>query len=142
MLGTLRALLWILGVSAVLIASSVVFLGPGMTAMFTERTYDSLTGWRGPMSPAWPPTMDSELRFYAPFWGVYGFILVVVARDLAQLGCWVPWLAVLFFAGGLGRAISWIAAGPPHPVFVLLMITELVLPPILIALWRFGKPAP
>ena len=30
-----------------------------------ERVFDALSGWRGPASPPWPPTMDNEPRFYA-----------------------------------------------------------------------------
>jgi hypothetical protein len=97
-----------------------------------------LAGWRGPLTPPWPPTMDSELRFYAPFWGTYGFLVIAVARDLKRLGRWVPWLALVFFLGGVGRAISIAAVGAPHPVFVVLMAIELLLPPILVALWRLA----
>jgi len=58
-----------------------------------------------------------------------------VARDLARLGHWVPWLALLFLLGGLGRAISYATVGAPHPFFVVLMTIELVTPPILAGLW-------
>jgi len=139
MLSVLRILLIVLGVSAIAICLSIVMLGPSVTASSSEHLYNALTGWRGPMSPVWPPTMDSELRFYAPFWGAYGILLIVVARDPPRLGRWVPWLALLFFAGGVGRAISWLAVGPPHPFFLLLMAIELVTPPILAALWWGGR---
>ena len=141
MLSVLRVLLIILGVSAIAICLSIVFFGPGDTAQISELTFDALIGRDGPLSGRWPATMDSELRFYAPFWGAYGVILIAVARDLARLGRWVPWLALLFFAGGLGRAISWATTGAPHPFFLFLMTIELVLPPILIVLWRFGRPS-
>ena len=139
MLATLRVLLIILGVSAIAICLSIVFLGPGTTASLAEHLYDALTGRHGSPSGPWSATMDSELRFYAPFWGAYGIILIVVARDLARLGHWVPWLAVLFLLGGLGRAISYAMVGPPHPFFVLLMTIELVTPPILAGLWWTGQ---
>jgi hypothetical protein len=83
--------------------------------------------------------MDSELRFYAPFWGAYGIALLAVARDLAQLSRWVLWLALLFFVGGLGRVISYLAIGAPHPFFQALMVIELVTPPLLVALWLGGR---
>ena len=140
MFATLRALLWLLGGSAILICLSIVFFGPGNTAQISELMFDALTGRGGPLTGRWPPTMDSELRFYAPFWGAYGIVLIAVARDLMRLGRWVPWLALLFFVGGLGRAISWAITGAPHPFFLFLMTIELVLPPVLIALWRFGGP--
>jgi hypothetical protein len=58
----LRVLLAGLGVSAVLIALSILTLGAGATAAAGERVFDALSGWRGPASPPWPPTMDNELR--------------------------------------------------------------------------------
>ena len=136
---TLRALLWILGISAILLCLSIVFLGPSNTAQISELTFGALTGRDGPLAGRWPPTMDSELRFYAPFWGAYGILLIAVARDLPRHGRWVPWLALLFFAGGAGRAISWAAVGSPHPFFLLLMAIELVTPPILAGLWWGGR---
>jgi hypothetical protein len=135
MLMTLRVLLNILGLSAILIGLSVFFLGPQFAAGLSEHLFDTLTGWRGPSSGRWPSTMDSELRFYAPFWGAYGVLLIVVAGDLRRQGHWVPWLALLFFAGGVGRAISYFAVGAPHPFFSALMTIELVTPPILAGLW-------
>jgi hypothetical protein len=48
---------------------------------------------------------------------------------------WVPWLAATFFAGGVGRALSWVSVGPPHPFFLALMATELTLPLVLVVLW-------
>jgi hypothetical protein len=76
----LRVLLAGLGVSAVLIALSILTLGAGATAAAGERVFDALSGWRGPDSPPWPPTMDNELRFYAALWGAYG-PRVLVADD-------------------------------------------------------------
>jgi len=139
MLSVLRILLIILGIAAIAICLSILFLGPSATASSSEHLYNAVMGWRGRVDGAWPATMDSELRFYAPFWGAYGVLLIATARDLSRLGLWVPWLALLFFAGGVGRAISWMAAGPPHPFFLLLMAIELVTPPVLALLWWGGR---
>jgi hypothetical protein len=79
--------------------------------------------------------MDSELRFYAALWGAYGILALISSLQFAARRGWVPWLALAFFAGGLGRAISIAQTGAPHPAFILLMAIELVLPPIMLALW-------
>jgi hypothetical protein len=79
--------------------------------------------------------MDSELRFYAPFWGAYGILLLAVVTNFPARGGLTPWLAAVFFAGGVGRAISYAAVVAPHPFFVLLMAIELLTPPVLIILW-------
>ncbi|THD82611.1 MAG: DUF4345 domain-containing protein [Phenylobacterium sp.] len=132
---TLRLLLAMLGVSAVGIALGDMLAGGAATAGFFEHLFAALTGWRGPDSGPWPPTMDNELRFYAAMWGGYGILLLFVAKDWRARQGLVPWLAALFFAGGLGRALSCIAIGPPHPLFIVLMWIELLLPPILVVLW-------
>jgi hypothetical protein len=142
MRATLRALLAVLGASALGIALSDILLGGTATAAVFEHLYDVLTGWRGPDSEPWPATMDSELRFYAAMWGAYGIALLAVARDLPRRMNLVPWLAAAFFVGGLGRAMSHTAVGAPHPLFTLLMGIELVTPPVMVGLWwRARRPA-
>jgi hypothetical protein len=61
--------------------------------------------------------------------------MVWTARDLAARLYLVPWLAGVFFLGGVGRVISYAAVGPPHPFFLVLMGFELLLPPVLAGLW-------
>jgi hypothetical protein len=140
MLTALRMLLGFLGLSAVLICLSIMLLGPQRTAWQAEAVFDALARSSAGLSEPWPPTMDSELRFYAPFWGAYGIILIAVARSLPRRAEWVPWLALLFFVGGIGRIISIAAVGLPHPFFVMLMVIKLVLPPVFIVLWRVALP--
>ncbi len=135
MILALRAILVALGGAALLICLSIMVPGPGFTAASAEHLFDALTGYHGPDSGAWPATMDSELRFYAPFWGAYGLLLLDAARDLRRRSRRIPWLAGLFFVGGLGRAISWMSVGRPHPFFALLMAIELILPPVIVLLW-------
>ena len=132
---TLRILLGALGVSAVMIALSILLLGAGATADSGEQVFDALTGWRGPASPPWPATMDNELRFYAALWGAYGLLLLRAAREPRLAAAWTPWLAAAFFAGGVGRVLSWIGVGPPHPFFLTLMASELAVPPVLVGIW-------
>ncbi len=139
MLSTLRILLGVLGVAAIAICLSIMLLGPTATASLTETLFNMLTSSTAPLTTAWPATMDSELRFYAPFWGAYGILLIVVARNLPKHMRYVPALAALFFVGGVGRAISYATVGAPHPVFTLLMGIELLLPPVLFVLWRGAR---
>lgn len=79
--------------------------------------------------------MDSELRFYATLWGAYGVVLLRAARGLPRTLPQAPWLAAVFFSGGVGRLISLLTVGAPHPVFTLLMTIELTLPILMILLW-------
>jgi hypothetical protein len=78
---------------------AILGLGAGVTAAVGERVFDALSGWRGPDSPPWPPTMDNELRFYAALWGAYGVVLLLAALDYTGWAGRVPWLAAVFFDG-------------------------------------------
>jgi hypothetical protein len=42
---------------------------------------------------------------------------------------------VVFFVGGVGRAISCVQVGAPHPLFLNLMAIELIVPPIFLLLY-------
>lgn len=131
----LRILLAGLGLAALVIGSSIWSLGAQNVARTCETAFAELTGWSGPLSSDWPPTMDSEMRFYAAIWGAYGVALVIVARDLPRRLDMVPWLAATFFLGGVGRVFSWVQVGAPHPFFQLLMAMELAIPPLFVGLW-------
>jgi len=135
MLLALRLCLVILGVSAVAIALSILLLGAAATAGMAEALFDAATGWRGPSTGAWPAAMDNELRFYAALWGAYGSLMLWTARDLPARLAQVPWLAGVFFAGGVGRLLSRLSVGAPHPFFTLLMAIELLLPALMLTLW-------
>lgn len=132
----LRVLLVSLGLAAMAIALLVFFLGVGAVTL-VENAYDALAGRLTAPSPIPSATLDSELRFYAPFWFGYGLLLLWVARTLGKRLHLVPLLALPFFLGGIGRLLSFIMTGPPHPSFQLLMWIELLLPPIFFLLyWR------
>ena len=135
----LRIVLALLGVAAIGIAASILVLGAETTAATAERSFQAVTGYDGRPSGRWLPTMDSELRFYAALWGAYGIILVMTARRMSRYMVRVPWLAAVFFVGGVGRLVSYFQVGPPHPVFVFLMLTELLLPPAILLLWLGGR---
>jgi len=139
---TLRVLLLAFGAVGVAIALSILILGAEATAGSGERLLATIGAYRGPPSEPWPASMDSELRFYAALFGAYSLAQIWVARDLdARLGL-VPWLAGAFFVGGVGRVISYLAVGAPHPFFLLLMAFELLAPPVWIGLWLKVRAAP
>jgi hypothetical protein len=132
----IRTILLLLGLAALVICLSIMAMGPTATAHFSEMTFDLATGSSNPPSGPWPPTMDSELRFYAPFFGTYGLMLIHMARSWPRFEFFVPVVMGLFFIGGIGRLVSYFAVGAPHPFFTLLMAIELALPILTIELWR------
>ena len=135
MLNALRICLLVLGVSAVAIALSIFCFGAGFTGAWAESLFDLVSGWRGPATGAWPATMDSELRFYAALWGAYGVVVLRTGMSLKTRLPQVPWLAAIFFAGGVGRLLSRLSLGAPHPLFTALLVIEVSLPVIMMALW-------
>jgi hypothetical protein len=141
MLQALRLFLVVLGTSAIAIALSIFVLGAEATASMAEAVFVAVSGWRGPPSERWPPTMDSELRFYAALWGAYGVVVLRTAWGLPRTLSRTPWIAAVFFAGGVGRSLSRVGVGAPHPFFTLLMIIELTLPVLLILLWLGARHA-
>ena len=135
MLNALRICLCILGVTAVAIALSILTRGAEATAALGEQAFDLMIRARPSSSGHWPATMDSELRFYAALWGAYGVAALGCARSSGAVVEWTPWVAAVFFVGGVGRVVSLLAVGPPHPFFSFLMWIELLLPVLLMALW-------
>jgi len=135
----LRVLVGGLGVAGVLIGTAIMVAGAQAVGSSAEDVFNALTG-SSASSPPWPATMDSELRFYASLFVGFGLLCLRAARNPAQHGNDIPWLMLAFFAGGLGRALSWISIGAPHPFFLTLMLTELALPPVIFLLWRFAAP--
>lgn len=137
----LRLILILLGVAAIAIASSLVLIGMSATGAFFESLYNAASGQQIPLTGAYSATAESEARFYAVFWFAYGVLCVMAGQELEDRLSWVPWLALVFFAGGCARVIAYFAAGAPHPFFILLMVIELALPVIMIALWSSARRA-
>jgi hypothetical protein len=136
----LRYALWALGLAAVAIGLSIFLLGSEPTARAFVNVLRVVMPVAEDVRGLAEADADSELRFYAVFWIAYGIILIGTARNLLATLWRVPWLAGLFFAGGVGRVLSYLAIGAPHPLFVTLMVVELVSPAAVIGLWVLARP--
>ncbi len=135
----LRYALWALGLAAVAIGLSIFLLGADATARASVNVLRVVMPVADDVIGLAEPDADSELRFYAVFWIAYGITLIGTARNLLATLWRVPWLAGLFFAGGVGRVLSYLAVGAPHPLFLTLMVVELVLPAVFIGFWYFAR---
>ncbi len=133
-----RVLMGLLGPTAVAIGLSILLAGAQTVGSLGESAFNVLSG-STTASPPWPPTMDSELRFYAALFLGFGVLCGRTALNPARHAGDVPWLMLVFFIGGLGRALSWLSVGPPHPFFLSLMTMELALPPVVILLWSMDR---
>jgi hypothetical protein len=87
------------------------------------------------------PNIDSEMRFYSVLWVAYGATALWVARALPRRVVQLRLMLVVFMLGGVGRAISHLVVGAPHPLFAALMWAEIILPPALIGLSYAGSKA-
>jgi hypothetical protein len=131
----LRANLFVLGVAAIGIGLSMSLLGSETTGQFFAALINYFLSDPQELEGMSSPNVDSELRFYAVFWVAYGVFVLRTANNLTKNLHLVPPLAGLFFAGGLGRVLSFMAVGQPHPLIIALMIAELAMPLLLLGLW-------
>ena len=131
----LKAILALLGIVAISIGLSMMLLGANATGQFFASLINTAFSQTTKMDGFSSPNVDSELRYYAVFWIAYGLVLVDTVRDLSRKIGRVPVLAGLFFAGGLGRTLSWLSVGEPHLLFKSLLAIELGLPVLMIVLW-------
>jgi hypothetical protein len=77
-------------------------------------------------------TSDGEDRFYAGLFGAFGLAAIWCARDVERKQVYVSALAAAFLIGGIGRLISFIVVGRPHPFFLAMLVVELVLPVLMV----------
>ena len=80
------------------------------------------------------PVLDSQNRFYGVAFSAYGFLMYLCATDIPKYQSVLRVLLWVFFAAGVARIVSITLHGLPSPMVVVLLVTELVLPPVC-ALW-------
>lgn len=94
--------------------------------------------------PGGAPTVtsnDSVLRFYAVWWAAQGPVMWRLAGDPGLDERALRSVCVTTFVGGLTRLESARTNGRPHPLFQVLAIVELLLPPALLVLRRRAQDA-
>ena len=80
-------------------------------------------------------TVDNELRFFSVFWLAYGAFCFWVARNIKTQFKFIPFIALAFFIGGLGRLISMVSVGPPASILIPAMILEFVVPLVICGIY-------
>ncbi|HEY2658842.1 MAG TPA: DUF4345 domain-containing protein [Caulobacteraceae bacterium] len=135
----LIGLLIALGLSAIVIGLSVFILGAAETSRVVETAYGHLAGSAPVTSTRYSTRAEQVIRVFTAFWIVYGVILVATALNLKRWAPSVPGLATVLFLGGLGRLFAYRQFGSPHRTFVVMMVVELALPPVLVALWAAAR---
>lgn len=92
---------------------------------------DVLLGAKLPAEALSDPALDSQNRFYGVAFSLYGVLLYLCATDLPKHATVLRCLLWVFFAAGLARLVSIASHGVPPPLVLVLLITELALPPLL-----------
>jgi hypothetical protein len=80
------------------------------------------------------PALDSQNRFYAVAFTLYGVLLFLCSTDIAKYATVLRCVLWVFFAAGLARFVSVALHGSPPPMIWLLLVGE-VLPPLPLAWW-------
>src|SRR5882762_4462486 len=65
------------------------------------------------------PTMAGEDRFLSGLLLCWGIALLWCARDVEHKRVCITLLAAVFFVGAIGRLLSVVLDGPPHPFYVV-----------------------
>lgn len=83
------------------------------------------------------PVLDSQNRFYGVIFICYGVLVFLSATDLPKYVTVFRILAGFLFLGGIARLFSIAQVGMPSMPIILLMLVELIVPPIL--LWWHNR---
>ena len=78
------------------------------------------------------PNVDSELRFFASWYAVLGFLLLRAVRRPESDTTIVRACGAGFFVAACGRALSRKALGPPSTLFKVLMAIEFAIPAVIV----------
>ena len=81
-------------------------------------------------------SVDNELRFFSIFWMAYGGLCFWVTNDFSQRGFLIPFIALIFFIGGLARLVSVVTQGVPSNVLVGAMVLEWLLPAVIYFIYK------
>ena len=127
-LAALPAFLRIMG--AACLAASALHLVLGLRA-------DLLLGVSLPPGVVANPGLDSQNRFYGTAFALYGVLLWVCASDVTKYSTVLRCTAWMVFAGGLARLVSISLYGLPPAKVIALLLSELVIPPIIV--WWIGN---
>ncbi len=109
---------------------SPVFLMVGLLHLVLGLQAEVLLGARIAQEVLSDPVLDSQNRFYGVAFTLYGFLLYLCASDLQKYQTVLRTLIWVFFAAGCGRFVSIILYGLPSAAVLVLLATELILPPM------------
>ena len=111
-----------------------VFFIVGASHLVLGLGADALLGAKVSTEAMTDPALDSQNRFYAVAFTLYGVLLFLCSTDIPKYATVLRCVLWVFFAAGLARFVSIALYGSPPPMIWLLLVGE-VLPPPLLAWW-------
>lgn len=114
--------------------AAAVFFVVGALHLVLGLEADVLLGAKLSAETVADPTLDSQNRFYGVSFALYGVLLLVCASNIQKYATVLRCLLWVFFAAGAALLVSLAIHGVPSPFVLALLVSELVLPPVLI-LW-------
>jgi hypothetical protein len=78
------------------------------------------------------PNVDSEMRFFASWYAVFGFLLLLAVRRPESEGTIVRACGAGFLLAASGRVLSMKELGPPSRVFKVLTAIEFAIPAVIL----------
>lgn len=91
-----------------------------------------LLGANVPREALADPGLDSQNRFYGVAFTLYGVLLFLCSTDMNRYATVLRCVLWVFFAGGVARLVSIALHGVPPPLMVVLLISEVLLPPLIV----------
>lgn len=126
--------------SLILKALAPAFVAVGLLHLALGVGADMLLGAKLSGEVLADPVLDSQNRFYGVSFTLYGVLLWVCATDLKKYQLILRCVLWVFFAAGVARFVSIATHGVPSVLVLVLLASELILPPIL--LWWLTKLMP
>lgn len=122
------------GLALVLKLAAPVFFLVGVLHLFFGVGADVLLGANIPPEAISDPVLDSQNRFYGISFTLYGVLLFLCANNIPKYSAVLKCVIWVFFAAGVARLVSISIYGMPSILILLLLASELLIPPI-VALW-------
>ena len=110
-----------------------LFLVVGALHLVLGLRADALLGARIPAEVIADPALDSQNRFYGISFTLYGVLLSLCSTNIPRYAPVLRCVLWVFFAAGLARLVSIALRGLPPPMIIVLLMSEVVLPPFLIS---------
>lgn len=117
--------------SIILKLSAPVFILVGALHLLFGVGADVLLGAKLSAEAISDPALDSQNRFYGVAFTLYGVLLLVCASNIPKYATVLRCVFWVFFAAGVARFVSMAIYGVPPVLVLILLASELVLPPIL-----------